>query len=314
MKAYPEIIHRIYDLYGSLRCVIPVYRHPLRGGEQCKPLFIIGSGRSGNTLLRKLLNRHSLINIPPETYVLGAVISRYRQHRSMKWCDLVDYTLSTFEFYPEFETFNISLRPLAQELKSIPVGNRNLAFILNRFYQYCSQPMGGGCERWGDKTPLNTFYLDRIISVFPDAQFIHLLRDGCDVVSSYVEAGIYSSYEDAAERWDKSVRLAERFLMRHPGTGVTIRYESLVSDPDEVLKKLCLFLGVDLEPEMLEDTAGSHKMGDVEMRSHHANVLNPISTKSIGRGRALLSGKEKAAIQGIIGDQLESLGYKNCMS
>jgi hypothetical protein len=232
----------------------------------------------------------------------------------MKWHDLVDYTLSTFEFYPEFETFNISLRPLAQELKTAPIGNRNLAFILNRFYRYCGQQMGSDCERWGDKTPLNTFYLERITSVFPDAQFIHLLRDGCDVVSSYVEAGIYESYQGAAERWSKSVKLAEHFIARRPGSGVTVKYEYLVANPDDALKTLCLFLGIDLEPQMLEETTGSLKMGDVEMRSHHANVLNPISTKSIGKGRALLSGKDKSAIQNIIGDQLESLGYKNCIS
>lgn len=316
MITYPEYLHQIYDYCISYRNGALTKRHPLSSQESYKPFFIIGSGRSGSTLLRRMLNNHSSIGIPPETYVLGPVIKRYRQHRGMKWEALVEFVLSAFECHPEFETFNISLQPLVKELKSCAENNRNLAYIINRFYLFSCAELGYRCERWADKSPINTFYLDRIFSVFPDAQFIHILRDGCDVVSSYVESGIYSSCEEAAKRWSVSVDLVEKFYRRNPQVGITINYENLVSDPESTLIDVCRFLDVEYEQGMAQEghEAGHLPMGDVEKRRHHSNVLGPVTTSSIGKGRIALSHDEKLSVDRIIGNQLKRLGYHTCTS
>lgn len=316
MRKYTESLHQLYDFCVSYRNIAQLSRYSVKSDERYKPFFIIGSGRSGNTLLRRLLNNHSTLAIPPETYVLGSVIKRFRQNSGMRWVDLVEYTFSAFEFHREFKTFGISLRPLVNELEDAAIKNRNLAHILNRFYHYYCEQSGKNCVRWGDKTPMNTFYLERIFSVFPDAQFIHILRDGCDVVSSYIDAGIYKSLEEAAERWSVSVGLVEEFYQRHPTVGMVIRYEELVSTPKPTLLNVCNFLEIDFEETMLQEATnvGKAKMGDVEMHRHHDNVLNPVNTDSIGKGRAQLSAIEKARIDKIIEIQLKRLGYKSCTS
>lgn len=312
MKTYSELIHRLHDIYLSFRCILPVHRHPIRGVKRYNPFFIVGSGRSGNTLLRKLLNNHSTVSIPPETYVLGKVIKKYRQQRTMRWIDLVEYIFSSFEFHPEFETFKISLSPLVQELKIASKKNRNLAFMINRFYHYYAEQIESDCKRWGDKTPLNTFALERIYSVFPDAKFINIIRDGCDVVSSYVRAGIYQSFEDAAKRWRISTELVEKFYKNHHDAVLNVRYEELVTQPTSILRDICRFLGLNFESQMLEENTNYHKLGDVEIRAHHANVLNPVSASSIGKGRAALSFDEKIKLEEIIGGRLKDLGYDKC--
>lgn len=314
MRTYPETLHQLLDFCISYRNIAQPSRHPIKSKERYKPFFIIGSGRSGNTLLRRLINNHSALTIPPETYVLAKVIKRYRQNSGMKWANLVEYIFAAFEYHPEFETFDLSLRPLVQELKESPNKNRNLAYLLNRFYCFCGRQADHGCLRWGDKTPQNTFYLERIFSVFPDAKFVHVLRDGCDVVASYINAGIYKSYEEAAQRWSVSVDLVETFYTHHPGVGITVRYEELVSEPKSTLTKLCGFLEVDYEEQMLQEMNDTSKirMGDVEKYKHHANVLKPINKNSIGKGRAKLSVDQKTRIEKIIGNRLERLGYESC--
>jgi protein-tyrosine sulfotransferase len=314
MKKYPETLHQLFDIFVSYRNGVRVPRYPLKGVERYRPFFIIGSGRSGSTLLRRMLNNHSMLGIPPETYVLGEVIKRYRQNRSLEWGDLVDLILSTFAFHPEFDTFDMSLQPLVQELQGAPINNRNLAYILDSFFHYSCEKRDKNCVRWGDKTPSNTFMLERIFSVFPDATFIHILRDGCDVVSSYVEAGIYSSYEEAANRWRISVRLVEKFYKRYPNAGITIKYENLVAEPQRTLTKICSFLEVGYEESMLQNSADIDigKLGDVEKRKHHANVKNALTTTSIGKGRAILSDDQKKKIDNIIGRLLQRLGYEKC--
>ena len=128
----------------------------------------------------------------------------------MAWGDLVFFVLSQFEFNPQFKYFEISLASLAHDLLSVAENNRSLAYILNRFYLYHAESIGVNCSIWGDKTPVNTFYLHRIKSVFPSAKYIHLVRDGCDVVSSYVREHLYPDVQSAANRWKKSVTAAEK--------------------------------------------------------------------------------------------------------
>src|SRR5699024_1301675 len=113
--------------------------------------FIIGSGRSGNTLLRRLLMERANIYIPPETYVLGRVINQFRQLRFMAWRDLVRNSLSLLDYHAEFETFSIdSLRGLSLELNDLPKAERSLAVVLNRFYLYCARANGRAPVVWGD--------------------------------------------------------------------------------------------------------------------------------------------------------------------
>jgi len=311
MTPFPEFIFQIIDSLKPLRYMLPIKKHPLKDETLYNPFFIIGSGRSGNTLLRRLLNRHPDIIIPPETYVLGSMIRRYRQHKGMKWNDLIDYSFSTLQFYPEFETFNISIGPLVNKLKIEPAENRNLAYILNSFYLYYASEVGKNCRRWGDKTPINTFYLDRIRSIFPDARFVNMIRDGYDAVASYVNAGIYTDYEQAAKRWSVSIHLINKFKKKYPTAVLDVYYEKLVLDPRPSLEKICEFINLNFIPQLLDEiNLNSTSLGDVEVRSHHANVLNPINTYSIGKGRRSLTMTEKDRIRPIIEEQMSSLGYE----
>ena len=309
----PESIHTIYDYFFGWKFLYP-FGYPLHKRELIKPFFIVGSGGSGNTLLRRFLCSHSKIYIPPETYVLGQLIKTFRKTSRLKWKYLVYQVLSELEYYPEFETFQVSLRPLAKQLVNTPEKYRSLAFILDSFYKYHAHSLNFLCLRWGDKTPLNTFYLERIYKVFPKAQFIHLIRDGCDVISSYVEAHLYNNIEAAAKRWCASIDLASNFVKKYPKSCLEIKYENLVTNPKLTVQKICNFLEIEYEDTMLNSELKCGLMGDVDMRQHHKQVYKPISTSSIGKGRYQLTDQEKQRLQKLIGNHLEKLGYQPCTS
>ncbi|REL31131.1 sulfotransferase family protein [Thalassotalea euphylliae] len=260
------------------------------------PFFIIGSGRSGNTLLRRLLNNHSQLYIPPETYVLGRIIGHYIRHPSLTWQELVFLTLSNFQFDEEFSTFHLpSLNKLAIELKTLPQDKQSLAMILNSFYKFYQSHHKLQGKRWGDKTPYNTFHLDRIMGVFPTAQFIHIVRNPYDATSSYLKSGIYNKFEDAAERWFQSVELSCQFGRKYPLQYIEINYNVLVTSPELTLRKICEFLQVSFEDNMLK--APPTLLGDVEEHSHHANVMQDINTQHIGKGLKSLSSDQIKYIQ-----------------
>lgn len=305
----PEAAYPLWAMGQSLASLIAGPRHPLRGQEDIRPFFIIGSGRSGNTLLRRVLQAHSELHIPPENHALGAAITVYRRNRGLPWPHLVDLVLGTFQFSHGFDAFELELRPLAEQLHEAPDDKRDLAHLLDAFYRFHAEAHEQRCVHWGDKTPLNTFNAFKIASVFPGVRFIHMVRDGVDVVESYVRAGLISSHEDAARRWSSSVQTARQVQRRYAQQFFEIRYEELVREPERVVRGVCDFLSIAFEPAMLSQTTHASSMGDVVRYTHHARALLPISADSIGEGRRKLDRRTLRALSHVIGPQLEDLGY-----
>lgn len=274
----------LYTLLLRLRQKITFAGIPLHKKEGYAPFFIIGSGRSGNTLLRRILNNHSALYIPPETYVLGRSIRQSLRYPQMSWPDLAGLMYSNFEFHPEFETFEISsLGALYQAVSKVKKHERSIAYLLNAFYEQYRIEHGLTSKRWGDKTPQNTYVLHELHAVFPDAKFIHILRNPYDAIASYVKSGIYSDVESAAKRWRTSVEDVFMFVEKYPESCIEILYDELVTYPMESIERLCVFLEIDYEPGMLSEI-GANAMGDVSMRRHHKRVMKPIDTKRIGAG------------------------------
>lgn len=311
-RNWPETIHTYYDSIQKFRGLNPFNKHRLHHNKNGNPFFIIGSVRSGNTLLRRILVQAPGIHIPPETYVLRSLVKLFRQNNHLRWPQLVNLMLSNIEYHPEFDTFRLkNLRPLAQQLYETPEYKQSLAYIIDSFYRFHAAEMGKTCERWGDKTPLNTLFLDRIHSVFPDAQYVNIVRDGYDVVYSYLNTGLCDDIERAANRWQESIIKADQFIKGHKSSVVTIRYEELTSEPRQVVHQICDFLNIPYSESML--TLGEDEepelLGDVEMREHHYNVKKPITTDSIGKGRRNLTEDQKKRLNVLIGNKLEEKGY-----
>jgi hypothetical protein len=279
------------------------------GPDHIDPVFIVGSGRSGTTLLRRMLMQGGQIHIPPESYVLGTVIKRYGIWRLAPWRSTVRHVLSEFESYPEFALFDVSLRPVESALIETPPSSRNLATIIDAIYRFHSREKGSGANRWGDKTPLNAYCLPDIRLVFPAARFVHMLRDGCDVVSSMIDMGRYATVEEAARRWNTSIDAVGRFAQVHADSVLEIRYEDLATHPEATMRAVCTWLGLDYRDDMVTSASSAPDLGDVPTLGHHRQVLAPITTSSIGRGRRGLDDAERRQLQRLLGANLASTGY-----
>lgn len=270
------------------------------------PFFIVGSGRSGSTLLRRILCAHPALHVPPETYVLGSVIE-YWEASGDRGASRAGGVLDLFEAHPEFETFEMSLGELRSRLSG--ASEMPLRDVLDAFYRSHARKSGKTPRAWGDKTPLNTFCLDAIRRHFGDARFVHIVRDGVDVAASYVQAGIYSTLSEASQRWVESVRRARDFASRHPASCLEIRYEDLVTTPRVVVESVCRFLEVPFLPEMLHSEAVAATLGDVPARPHHQRVFHRIDPARVGAGRKSVALRERERIAAVVDPTLRLLGY-----
>src|SRR5262249_21784407 len=130
-----------------------------------------------------------------------------------------------------------------------------------------------GKQRWGDKTPMYMQELPLLAELFPHARFVHIVRDGRDASTSFLNmpAGVVPemwvhprSAAGFACEWRTQVRAARRLGRRVGHRYTEVRYEQLATDPEGVLAHVCEFAGIAFEPAMLE-YAGSF---DVKSKPH----------------------------------------------
>jgi len=285
-------------------------RYPLHGSARYAPFFIVGAGRSGTTLLRRILQASPEVHIPPETYVIGKAAHQFGRYQNLDWIDMCHYVYSLFEFHRSFGHFGISLRPLVQRVRKARGEERNLAYLIDAMFRYHGEETGKVAPRWGDKTPVHSLYMQEILSIFPDAKFIHMLRDGVDSAVSHVEGEIRGDMESAAHTWVQHVRAVKAFAAAHPEHVYEVRYEDLVQRPAEVVEPLCKYLGLPYDPAMLSTLDHASKMGDVSNLKHLHNVMNPINTSSIGKGRRALNDEDRQMLSKILDAELVSWGYE----
>ena len=136
------------------------------------------------------------------------------------------------------------------------------------------------CSRWAEKTPKNVLFAARALDYLgPGARFIHIVRDGRDVVTSRHRRAP-DRYWVSPQRWVMDVE-AGRALEGRPRV-TTVRYEDLMTDLEGQLRNLCSFLDLPFDERLLgypETARVPHSEGWVPR-------LRPISTDSVGRWRA----------------------------
>ncbi len=284
-------------------------RYPLHGSQRYNAFFIVGAPRSGTTLMRRILTASPRLHIPPETKVMGQVVEQWKKYQNLSWPDLVTLALGTFSTHNRKDHFDLDFYELFLRIKKWKSSDRNLAAVIDAIVRYHAEVHNVDCFRWADKSPGHSTAMEEILQAFPDARFIHMQRDGVDSIASWKARGLDDSLEITARRWATYGKTVREFGLRHPGLVHVVRYEQLVEQPEKVVSAACDFLGLHYDPSMLTTTEHMNKISDLLSQDHMLNAVKPISTNSIGRGRASLSSDELLQLQSIIGPELERSGY-----
>jgi hypothetical protein len=162
--------------------------------------------------------------------------------------------------------------------------------------------------RWGDKTPGYVRHLDLLAAAFPDATFIHLVRDGREVADSLVDrpwgpdsllVACHLWRRDVAAGAEAGARLGDRYL--------EARYERLVGDPAAELARICRFLGEEPVPEMLDHRDRAREAHGGEPQDHRH--LGEAVTANLRNWQDRWSPRERRLIEGVLGPTLDRFGY-----
>ena len=272
------------------------------------PFFIVGVHRSGTTLLRYMLSSNPRLYLPPESdFIPYFFLKQPQQPLSQEQVgEMLGVIFNRYRFVREWQGEPPDPATFFQAmLEKTPHAFLNLLYS-----RYAAQ---NDAVRWGDKTPIYSSYIDLLHQIFPQAKFIHIIRDGRDVALSMIDKwGQKKMHVDiyfAARNWVWRIQRAQGAGQRlGPDLFYELHYESLVADPEQHLLTICNFLGEPYLPVM----AQPHRLAkqQIEAGSFHAPVRQPPSTKRISRWRQEMSPADLRLFQHAAGDMLLSQGYE----
>lgn len=274
--------------------------------ENNAPFFIVGSGRSGTTLLRLVLSGHSRLHIPPETWFLLPLVARLPLTEPLSPAQ-VETALDIITGHFRWPDLRLDAAALGAEVRALP--SPRLAELVAPIYR--ALLARAGKPRFGDKTPPYIGIVPQLRSLYPGARFIHLIRDGRDVAISFVDAHFRGrAYHGAHFEWTRAVRqgLAYRGTP-HAAHILELRYEDLVRDLEGTVRHVCTFLGETFEPAML-DWRDRITPTVLEREKYiHRSLEKPVTSEAIGVWRRRLSWAECFLIEAALHRDLRRLGY-----
>jgi hypothetical protein len=156
-----------------------------------------------------------------------------------------------------------------------------------------------GRPRWGDKSLNTERYAAQIFEAYPNARILHMMRDPRDRYASAIARWKVSrgGAGGGSAVWLSSLKLARQNERRYPNQYMIVRYETLASEPEKTLKRICAFIDEDYTPVMLSMKGAEQFRDEGGNSSYGQYEPGRISTRSIGRYREVLSPRQIAFIQ-----------------
>lgn len=266
------------------------------------PLFIVGMPRSGTKLLRDLLNQHPRIGIPSiETKMLPKWVADWRFYGDLSQRE------SFSVFYRKMLCFSY-FKYMKEEGRLIPehvwydlCADFSVSGVFEALVRNDSSVGNNSAMIWGEKTPEYISHLPLLKEIYPDARFIHIIRDVRDYCLSINRAWGKNMYR-AAQRWSDDVEKARIDSRAFCSDYIEVKYEELITSPETTLRSLCSFLGVEFDPSIIELSRPSENLGD-------ARGLSYIKKDNKEKYHHLMRPHVKKTIESISASVLKTRGY-----
>jgi sulfotransferase family protein len=239
-------------------------------------VFSFGARRSGTWWLQRIISAHPAVAaVPSESFFFSRAIAPLLDC----FQDIDRNAPSTGRIYAERELLLDATRDFCDRI----------------FSQFAE----GGTRRIAERTPWHVEHIDLMNALYPDAYYIHIVRDGRDSARSLSSMDWFTgSLEDAAAEWRRSV-LAAREAER-PARFLEVRYEELMSEPASLIPVLYDFLDLRTNQGVMEAALAEARL-----------ELNTDRQTSVGteKWRTLMSAEDQAVVLRTAGDALVAYGY-----
>ena len=225
------------------------------------PVFIVGMPRSGTSLMRNLLNQHPRVSLSfTESHFIPHCMKVFGDPPSFKSRSDVERFIKRFHRTWFFQK----------------TSERGITFTVDDLYQHANleswasifecilrrfSPNSDQIDTiWGDKTPGYINHMPLLARLYPQARFLHMIRDPRDYCLSARKSWGKSIYR-AAHRWQATVTKARQIGKTLNEDYLEVTYESLLTDTEVVMKRVSAFLGCEYHPDMTQIGLSTEKRG-----------------------------------------------------
>lgn len=260
-------------------------------------LFLIGMPRSGTKLLRSLLNNHKEVFIPEvETLFIPDLLKKYGENRlTLEMVDnvITDLKKSLFFFY--------YLQSRSFDFDRFKCEDLSIKEFLDLFFTELAIQENQDVKWVGDKSPNYIYEVKLLMSFYPNAKFIHIVRDPRDYALSMRKTWNKNIYR-AAYRWSHGMREIYNIPQNKAANSIIeIKYEDLIKFPQITLQKVCDFIGLEFQPDMTELNQSVELIGDARGKQ--------IDSANSQKYLSELTEKEQLKIEKLTAKFLRHYGY-----
>lgn len=286
-----------------------------------RPVFICGHHRSGTTLLVSLLDGHSeLLVAPNELHFFKTFLPRAHElsvpEKKVFAREFLLHVLNPENVYYRLFLSHVScelaIETFDQVLPEIPRPSDYLDAAVFA-YGKASGQLRPAVQWWVEKTPQNERHHNYIFSWWEQAKCIHMIRDPRDVYTSFKRRSLernrrLPTVAGIAQRWKESATLALENVRRYGAERyIRVRYEDLVLEPAQEMKRICSALNIQEDAILYQPTKGG---GTVDWKGNSLKKdFSGISPKGVGRWKEHLEKEEIAQLEVLLGPTMREHGY-----
>ena len=273
-----------------------------------RPIFIVGTERSGSNLLRLILNAHPAIAVPHPPHVL-----RYFASLEAGYGDLTDVENLDNLAGDVLRLLDTHIHPW-----EIPIDRARLvgdadpkdlfgifAGLYDQYADVSRKP------RWGCKSTFMLHHVDRIFARYPEAKLLLLVRDPRDVAASS-KVSVFNPFLPirTARLWARQQRLGISLSESLGETRLLLQtYEDLISEPERSVTKICSFLDTDFDEGMLRFFETSEARRGGALSESWSNTSRPILSNNSGKYTSGLTPAEILQVEAVAHEEMSELGY-----
>lgn len=263
------------------------------------PIFIVGTERSGSNLLRLLLNELPEVTVPHPPHLMRDLAPRIKLYGDLE----IDKNFRRL-IRDAIRLVDLHFAPwpfkLDESLVFSSASSRDLyavyAAIYEQYREHSRKP------RWACKSTFMIHHVPDILRHHNHPQFIHLVRDVRDVATS-ARRSVFCHYHPyfVAQLWKKEQDLADFWARQLPSeTWLTVRYEDLIAEPAQQMRRICAFLSATYSADLLDFFKRPAAQNLAQLSRSWENVARPVLHNNSGKFKTELSEKELEIIANVI--------------
>jgi sulfotransferase family protein len=285
--------------------------------------FIAGQAKSGTTLLVALLDGHpELLVFPQDTAYFATALTKFGPGGRKAQFDYLTkeswskvlfgnenrkrkHDYSDFPHQKFLQTFERTAFDPANAQRDL------LVLMIESYAKVFGIPLES-VKRWVEKTPANRHYVSAIFARFPHAKLLVTMRDPRALLAAQIhlektrKTGRFSTYYVIAH-WRVTANLAKR-IRNGETPGFVVPYEKLVHDPSGMMQKICNYLEITFDPEIVLKPT---KVGRLWVGNSSAGVeFSEISTEPVTRWQRELTNDEIGWVEWHCRDLMSEFGYE----